>query len=774
MSNMDDFRPPENPYGPPVAPSQRTEVPSQRGYRGGSRARQQRQWSRGSGGSQQSGNSNLGYNGSNTGNSGRGRRDNNYYGRRPRDKSREGWGYRQYNDRQGRSYRDGSSYRDSSSYRDGSSSHRDRSRDSWQGQRQYNDRSSRSYRENSCPPRQNRLNQQHDRQPPWHQERYHQYPPQNGIVQQSNWATNNISGSSGPHGPHSHPHSALLSQGVSQQPHSSQSLPGQLGPPGVPGHSLQGAHGIPQGPPGQISHQGQISQGAHIGHIGQHEHERQQSSHLSQPGAPGTHSSIGLYSDQSNYQEPAPFQGQLPPHIQTWDQHAPNYHHQHGHHYPTDNYYHHQAYEHYTGQYSYINGSEYNQPIDNKHTIPPHPPPQPPNVSHFGIQHAHTNTTHPPHISQLRSPISPNRSYQQPPHPQPTTLPIRPTQQPVIPPPSQQGAQNVPTGLAQVNITPLQIKPTELYEKLGQVGEGTYGKVYKAKNRDTGEIVALKRIRMESEKEGFPVTALREIKLLQRLRHDHIVHLKEIMVYQGVVYMVFEYMDHDLTGVLSNPQIIYEPHHVKCLMKQLLEGLAHLHENQILHRDVKGSNILLNNRGELKLADFGLARHFKPHRMHDYTNRVITLWYRPPELCLGATEYGPEVDLWSAGPLFPGADEISQLEKIFELMGVPTCQEWPSIIDLPWYVALQFPEILKPKFREIYSKVLSSAALELVEALLSVNPAKRPSAREALNFAYFTSEEPLACSPGELPEICGDWHEYESKQRKKKTSGPNP
>ncbi|CAG8604168.1 9804_t:CDS:2, partial [Racocetra fulgida] len=700
MSNMDDFRPPENPYGPPVAPSQRTEVPSQRGYRGGSRARQQRQWSRGSGGSQQSGNNNLGYNGSNTGNSGRGRRDNNYYGRRPRDKSREGWGYRQYNDRQGRSYRDGSSYRDSSSYRDGSSSHRDRSRDSWQGQRQYNDRSSRSYRENSCPPRQNRLNQQHDRQPPWHQERYHQYPPQNGIVQQSSWATNNISGSSGPHGPHSHPHSALLSQGVSQQPHSSQSLPGQLGPPGVPGHSLQGAHGIPQGPPGQISHQGQISQGGHIGHISQHEHERQQSSHLSQPGAPGTHSSIGLYSDQNNYQEPAPFQGQLPPHIQTWDQHAPNYHHQHGHHYPTDNYYPHQAYEHYTGQYSYINGSEYNQPIDNKHTIPPHPPPQPPNVSHFGIQHAHANTTHPPHISQLRSPISPNHSYQQPPHPQPTTLPIRPTQQPVIPPPSQQGAQNVPTGLAQVNITPLQIKPTELYEKLGQVGEGTYGlvdnslincdigfvtiielsfysKVYKAKNRDTGEIVALKRIRMESEKEGFPVTALREIKLLQRLRHDHIVHLKEIMVYQ-----------------------------------------------------------------ELKLADFGLARHFKPHRMHDYTNRVITLWYRPPELCLGATEYGPEVDLWRA-------DEISQLEKIFELMGVPTCQEWPSIIDLPWYVALQFPEILKPKFREIYSKVLSSAALELVEALLSVNPAKRPSAREALNFAYFTSEEPLACSPGE-------------------------
>nr|CAG8449015.1 8949_t:CDS:10 [Entrophospora candida] len=306
--------------------------------------------------------------------------------------------------------------------------------------------------------------------------------------------------------------------------------------------------------------------------------------------------------------------------------------------------------------------------------------------------------------------------------------------------------------------SPLPAKPTELYEKLGQV-------VYKAKNRETGEIVALKRIRMKSEKEG--------VKLLQSLNHGQIVKLNEIMVFKGVVYMVFEYMDHDLTGILGNVQVNFEHQHIKCLMKQLLEGLAYLHENGVLHRDIKGSNILLNNRGELKLADFGLARQFHPKRMHDYTNRVITLWYRPPELCLGATQYGPEVDLWSAGyenlelSIFPGNDEISQLEYIYKLMGTPTVDDWPSLIDLPWHGILQFSDY-KPMFRETYGNYLTSAALELVEVLLSLNPSKRPTARKALEFSYFTEEEPFACSPSELPEIHGDWHEYESKNRRKK------
>ena len=206
----------------------------------------------------------------------------------------------------------------------------------------------------------------------------------------------------------------------------------------------------------------------------------------------------------------------------------------------------------------------------------------------------------------------------------------------------------------------------ELYAIVSQVGEGTFGKVYKARNTITKVYVALKRIRMESERDGFPVTAMREIKLLQSLRHQNVVRLYEMMVSNGEyfdyiapsklirvpagsVYMVFEYMDHDLTGILSQTQFSFTDAHLKSLCHQMLAGLAYLHHKGVIHRDIKGSNILINNRGELKLADFGLARFYQKRRRSDYTNRVITLWYRPPELLFGATVYGPEVDMWSAG-----------------------------------------------------------------------------------------------------------------------------
>lgn len=113
--------------------------------------------------------------------------------------------------------------------------------------------------------------------------------------------------------------------------------------------------------------------------------------------------------------------------------------------------------------------------------------------------------------------------------------------------------------------------------------------------------------------------------------------------------MVFEYMEHDLTGVLSQSQFVLSPAHLKSFCQQMLQGLAYLHHKSVVHRDIKGSNILVSNRGVLKLADFGLARWYQKRRKADYTNRVITLWYRPPELLLGATVYGPEVDMWSAG-----------------------------------------------------------------------------------------------------------------------------
>ncbi|KAH9482688.1 CTD kinase subunit alpha [Psilocybe cubensis] len=318
----------------------------------------------------------------------------------------------------------------------------------------------------------------------------------------------------------------------------------------------------------------------------------------------------------------------------------------------------------------------------------------------------------------------------------------------------------------------------DLYKIISQVGEGTFGKVYKARNTITGNYVALKRIRMESEKDGFPVTAMREIKLLQSLRQENVVRLYEMMVSNGSVYMVFEYMDHDLTGVLSQTQFVFERQHLKSLCHQMLAGLAYLHRKGVIHRDIKGSNILINNRGELKLADFGLARFYQKRRRADYTNRVITLWYRPPELLFGATIYGPEVDMWSAGcimlelfvkkPVFQGADEIHQLEVIYKLMGTPTPERWTDVVNLPWYELVKPQQPMGSKFRESFQKYMSPAALDLAEQLLAFDPAERITAMQAMNAPYFTQEYPSATPPVGLIDIKGEWHELETKRERQK------
>lgn len=294
------------------------------------------------------------------------------------------------------------------------------------------------------------------------------------------------------------------------------------------------------------------------------------------------------------------------------------------------------------------------------------------------------------------------------------------------------------------------------YRKPGNesvIGAGTYGKVFKAVHVYTKRQVALKKIRMEGEKDGFPVTAVREVKLLQHLRSHNVVSMLEVMVEKNECFMVFEYLSHDLTGLINHPTFNLTAAHKKDLAKQMFQGLDYLHHRGILHRDIKAANILISNQGLLKFADFGLARFFSKSRALDYTNRVITIWYRPPELLLGETRYGPEVDIWSAAcvyvemftkrAVFPGeGGEISQLDKLYTALGTPNLTNWPGLTETPWYELMGPTDRRNRIFEDIYREILSPAALDLVSNIFQYDPKKRPTTEQILSHAYFVSEEP--------------------------------
>ncbi|XP_036028890.1 cyclin-dependent kinase 15 [Onychomys torridus] len=227
------------------------------------------------------------------------------------------------------------------------------------------------------------------------------------------------------------------------------------------------------------------------------------------------------------------------------------------------------------------------------------------------------------------------------------------------------------------------------YLNLEKLGEGSYAKVYKGISRINGQLVALKVISMNAE-EGVPFTAIREASLLKGLKHANIVLLHDIVHTKETLTFVFEYMHTDLAQYMSRHPGGLHPHNVR-----LLRGLAYIHHQHVLHRDLKPQNLLISHLGELKLADFGLARA-KSIPSQTYSSEVVTLWYRPPDALLGATEYSSELDIWGAGcifiemfqgqPLFPGVSNIlEQLEKIWEILGVPTEDTWPGVSKLPNY-----------------------------------------------------------------------------------------
>lgn len=322
----------------------------------------------------------------------------------------------------------------------------------------------------------------------------------------------------------------------------------------------------------------------------------------------------------------------------------------------------------------------------------------------------------------------------------------------------------------------------QVFDYIAQVGQGTYGKVFKAKNTLNGKLLAMKRLRIDNENEGFPVTAAREIKLLQSLRHSNIVKIAEMVVAKGDIYMALEYVEHDLAGILLNNDLVIEPGHAKSLAKQMFRALGFLHKKRILHRDIKGSNMLITANGIVKLADFGLARKLDLIEPNErLTNRVITMWYRPPELLLGSEYYGGEVDIWGLGcllveiftrqPLFHGTDEVSQLQAIYRIMGAPSAEQWPEHRELPWVYLMDSmgPQRSMANATYQFDKVfvgpnVSSSCFDLASKLLRLNPSKRLTATEALDHIYFRErpyEKFLDLRTAQ------EWHDWEAKRRKK-------
>lgn len=281
---------------------------------------------------------------------------------------------------------------------------------------------------------------------------------------------------------------------------------------------------------------------------------------------------------------------------------------------------------------------------------------------------------------------------------------------------------------------------TETYIKLNKLGQGTYATVYKGKSRLTDNVVALKEIALEYE-EGAPCTAIREVSLLKDLRHANIVTLHDIVYTETTLTLVFEYLDRDLKQYMDECKDgMIHLDNVRLFLFQLLRGLAYCHKKKVLHRDLKPQNLLINERGELKLGDFGLARA-KSVPTKTFSNEVVTLWYRPPDVLLGSREYSTPIDMWGVGcifyemisgkPLFPGGHTEAELRLIFSILGTPPKDCWPNV-EVPY----SFPKYVRESFGSELPH-LNKDASDLLQKFLIYQPRERISASDAMHHSYF-------------------------------------
>lgn len=284
------------------------------------------------------------------------------------------------------------------------------------------------------------------------------------------------------------------------------------------------------------------------------------------------------------------------------------------------------------------------------------------------------------------------------------------------------------------------------YSKLAKVGEGTYASVFLAKNTKTGQKVAIKKIKVANSGDGMDMSAIREVKVLRELQHPNIIGLVDCFSSGSTTLslnMVLEFLDTDLERLIKDKQIVFTPANIKGWMAMLSRGIEYCHRHFVLHRDLKPNNLLISPQGELKIADFGMAREMADSGIR-MTSLVITLWYRPPELLFGAKQYSPAVDMWSIGcilaelllrmPFLPGASDIEQITTICRALGTPTEKDWPGHKSLPNYVAIeQYP---RPPLNGIFPAA-SLDTLDLLAKLLLFDPGKRINAEEVIHHPYF-------------------------------------
>ncbi|CAG8434392.1 1977_t:CDS:2 [Ambispora gerdemannii] len=298
------------------------------------------------------------------------------------------------------------------------------------------------------------------------------------------------------------------------------------------------------------------------------------------------------------------------------------------------------------------------------------------------------------------------------------------------------------------------------YNKTKKIGEGTYADVFEGTEIATGRKVAIKKIKLGKSQaggaNGIELSAVREIKALRELHHPNVIELLDCYSYRGNLNLVLEYLDSDLEMIIKDKTVIFESGHVKSWMLMTLRGLDHIHRNWIIHRDMKPNNLLVAPDGQLKIADFGLARDYGDGQEKNMSSQVVTLWYRAPELILGTQQYGTAVDIWSVGcifaelmlrvPLFADESEFVVLDKMFQALGTPSEEDWPGMSLLP--KTFKFKKYPKPPH---LFQAATKAAIELIDKMLAFDPNKRVTAKEALSHTYFKAK-PYPTHPSKLPK----------------------